>query len=281
MDTSLAALKPTRRSTVMALLAEARVEVGHWADRPDQNKPAASNPKYCYQWAFIEPGVCAVLNFWHEEMTEEQGEIVRRLNMYQAAEQIKSTKGKTARYRRALECDAIVREAYLAGLPVRVIVCGRGTSKTGEPTTRVGKRELDPVGWAVTEYNEQTREFLVVRGAMASRYVDQFDVVSQEDTPGLPTQKQVTTQAFVRDPAVRSKALNRAAGKCEYCGVDGFLMPDGRRYLETHHVDPLSEGGPDTLENVAAVCANCHRKAHYGIDRLAIRRELLERIQAK
>jgi len=29
-----------------------------------------------------------------------------------------------------------------------------------------------------------------------------------------------------------------------------------------HHIIPLADGGPDTLENVAALCPNCHRKMH-------------------
>ncbi|TOJ58505.1 hypothetical protein CGI36_22670 [Vibrio parahaemolyticus] len=27
---------------------------------------------------------------------------------------------------------------------------------------------------------------------------------------------------------------------------------------------PLKDGGSDTVENVKALCPNCHREAHYG-----------------
>ena len=29
-----------------------------------------------------------------------------------------------------------------------------------------------------------------------------------------------------------------------------------------HHIDFLSNGGDDTIENVSALCPNCHRKMH-------------------
>lgn len=41
-----------------------------------------------------------------------------------------------------------------------------------------------------------------------------------------------------------------------------FLLSDGRPYLEAHHVIPLAEGGPDIIENMVALCPNCHRKMH-------------------
>ena len=34
--------------------------------------------------------------------------------------------------------------------------------------------------------------------------------------------------------------------------------------LETHHVRRLVDKGPDTTDNVAALCPNCHRELHYG-----------------
>ena len=40
--------------------------------------------------------------------------------------------------------------------------------------------------------------------------------------------------------------------------------PDGRAYLEVHHVKRLAEGGEDGPENTLALCPSCHREAHYG-----------------
>ena len=35
-------------------------------------------------------------------------------------------------------------------------------------------------------------------------------------------------------------------------------------YLETHHVIPLANDGADSIDNVIALCANCHREGHHG-----------------
>jgi len=56
---------------------------------------------------------------------------------------------------------------------------------------------------------------------------------------------------------------------CQVCGPQSpgvFASQTGLPYVETHHIDPLSQGGPDIEENVLVVCATCHRKFHYGSD---------------
>jgi len=71
-----------------------------------------------------------------------------------------------------------------------------------------------------------------------------------------------------RDPAVAAWVLEQAAGTCELCGQPApFEDSHGEPFLEVHHVRWLSEGGPDTPENAAAVCPNCHRLLHHGAER--------------
>lgn len=77
---------------------------------------------------------------------------------------------------------------------------------------------------------------------------------------------------------VRKNALIRANGKCEWCGESGFVMADGKIYLETHHIVPLSEDGLDTEKNVAALCPNHHREAHHGVIKTEMRKKLLNLI---
>lgn len=69
---------------------------------------------------------------------------------------------------------------------------------------------------------------------------------------------------YRRDDAVRDYVIRRSRGHCEYCGGIGFEMTDGSHYVEAHHVIALSAEGPDTVENVIALCAGHHREAHYG-----------------
>src|SRR3546814_17884168 len=82
---------------------------------------------------------------------------------------------------------------------------------------------------------------------------------------------------YIRDPRVRSAALLRAAGRCEYCDALGFVRADGAIYLETHHIIPLHAGGPDTVQNVICLCPNHHRAAHSGATDALLRDAFIRR----
>jgi 5-methylcytosine-specific restriction endonuclease McrA len=84
---------------------------------------------------------------------------------------------------------------------------------------------------------------------------------------------------YLHDQKVRSTVLHRAAGRCEYCGEEGFLKEDGSRYLETHHVIALAKDGADKLTNVIALCPNDHREAHFSGRRDSIEQEMLLRLK--
>ncbi len=78
-----------------------------------------------------------------------------------------------------------------------------------------------------------------------------------------------------RSLAIKLYALKRANGICEGCGQPApFQTPEGSPYLEVHHIQRLSDGGPDRPEAVVAVCPNCHRRAHYAHDGEAFNRRL-------
>lgn len=73
------------------------------------------------------------------------------------------------------------------------------------------------------------------------------------------------SKVYARDPSVVAFVEARADGHCELCGAAApFKRPDGSPYLEVHHITPLSEGGPDIVDNAAALCPNCHRACHHG-----------------
>jgi 5-methylcytosine-specific restriction protein A len=40
----------------------------------------------------------------------------------------------------------------------------------------------------------------------------------------------------------------------------------------------LANQGPDTLENVIALCPNHHREAHFGIDRVHLEKKLTAKL---
>jgi hypothetical protein len=92
-----------------------------------------------------------------------------------------------------------------------------------------------------------------------------------------PARVQGTAASFRRSVEVAEWVLKLASGKCELCRQPApFLRLTGDGYLEVHHVVPLAEGGPDTVENAVAVCPNCHRAAHHSRDAAAIAVRLRE-----
>jgi 5-methylcytosine-specific restriction enzyme A len=93
--------------------------------------------------------------------------------------------------------------------------------------------------------------------------------LSKSDIPKL---KKEVIYSYSRNPNIVAQALFRAQGKCEKCGKNAPFRrkSNGTPYLEVHHKTPLSEqanndNNLDTLENVLALCPNCHRKAHFGL----------------
>jgi 5-methylcytosine-specific restriction protein A len=96
------------------------------------------------------------------------------------------------------------------------------------------------------------------------------------------TAKEHKSRVWKRSEAVRIYVLRRADGICEGCdGPAPFKTSQGHPYLEPHHIKRLSDGGPDDPRVVIGICPNCHRRAHYGEDKVAYNSELLARVTAK
>lgn len=73
--------------------------------------------------------------------------------------------------------------------------------------------------------------------------------------------KKVTV--FARNIYVKEFAKRVAAGVCQLCeNSSPFRDKMDEPFLEVHHVNYLSRGGGDSVENVVALCPNCHRKVH-------------------
>lgn len=102
------------------------------------------------------------------------------------------------------------------------------------------------------------------------------------DLPGAEHADRALTVGvrYKRDPAVRKAVMDRAGGKCEFCGVAGFDLPNGKRYLESHHIIALADDGADRLTNVIALCANDHREAHFGQNREELEKRMAARVAA-
>ena len=84
---------------------------------------------------------------------------------------------------------------------------------------------------------------------------------------------------YDRDPRIVIEARRRAGFTCEVsnCTSELFHKPNGDLYLEVHHLDPLSKGGPDILSNAVCLCPNHHREIHFGTHRDRLRADLVEK----
>lgn len=86
---------------------------------------------------------------------------------------------------------------------------------------------------------------------------------------------------YQRSEAVKVYVLRRAKGVCECCGADAPFKTKIRDYLEAHHIDRVSDGGPDRPGHVGACCPNCHREIHFGVNGEAINEKLRAKVAAK
>ncbi|NVZ65377.1 HNH endonuclease [Pseudomonas gingeri] len=73
---------------------------------------------------------------------------------------------------------------------------------------------------------------------------------------------------YDRNPDVVAHVLLRAQGICESCSKPAPFQrrSNGTPYLEVHHIVQLAHGGDDSVENAQALCPNCHRKTHFGVE---------------
>jgi 5-methylcytosine-specific restriction protein A len=265
-------LKPKVRLRVIDLVAEAGIDVSDWGKFKGGEEKAASNPKYCYEWSYENASKeLIVLNLWYGNLEYLDGDIVQRLNMRKVANNVTSS----AQSRRAKKMDCSLQKADQMGWPLRVVICDGGQREPSIDRTRstAESRLLDSEIWHLRSYDNASGDFLLVRGQTSAKYVDQFE---HWDLPeGAAKRKEAKGQVFERSRQVRHYVLNRAKGECEWCGAKGFETQAGSVYLETHHIQPLSESGSDTVSNVIALCPNHHREAHFGKEAEGFRNEFL------
>lgn len=298
LEKQLAELRPQRAEAVIDLIAQAGADTAKWAqDRNGQRvENPRSNPAYCYEWTFGGKGEPIIVCIWHEELEIKDGRIqfegnLRKLGTKLADRGRNKSFGKKDRdkaRRQAPRCEAFdfaIQEGFLKSLPVRTIILEGNRQRAedeGVEASKVGRRLLDECPWHVELYEDGN--FVLVRGRATTErespepevaesnvtvpYIDQFSL------PEWTARRESTVLLANRSSSVREAVLTRSEGRCELCGQEGFATSAGSKYLETHHVVPLAEKGPDVEWNVVALCPNDHRRAHHGSDRMAYREQM-------
>jgi 5-methylcytosine-specific restriction protein A len=273
---SLLEIKPQENLRVIDLVEEAGLDVSDWGNFAGGQAKAASNPKYCYEWCFVQDDLI-VLNLWYEEMlVTEEGNICRKSNMRNLADRGSKQVWKT----RGSKLDDAIRMAYELQLPFRVIV-GSGVKRISNDkaakASKIDKRLLDPVPWAVASYDVASGECVLQRGLEPVPPKESFFDIEQNDfglTEGEMKERLVKHRK--REGRLRILKINDALRKCDgrlvcevpNCGFDFIEIYGalGEGYAQVHHKIPLSEapehGRRTSLDDLAIVCANCHVMIH-------------------
>lgn len=92
---------------------------------------------------------------------------------------------------------------------------------------------------------------------------DNLEQIVREKNNVKTSYRTIKTTTYIRDPYIAEYAKLRANGFCQLCEEKApFYTKNNKPYLEAHHLKWLSKGGTDTIDNVVALCPNCHRKMH-------------------
>jgi 5-methylcytosine-specific restriction protein A len=119
---------------------------------------------------------------------------------------------------------------------------------------------------------------------LTKKVIEQNGLADLQDSPqgnNFPDRALTDSWTFKRDSKVRKHVIDKAAGKCEYCGKIGFKSKNGQHYLEAHHIISLSTQGKDTVGNVLALCSEHHREAHYGENAEKLEGKFLKKIKMR
>ncbi len=280
-----------------------------------------ANPSFCYDWAFGSEKEGFLVCIWHGSLkvlglpTDQAivyNENFRDLALGLDRKAIDRTQPGDERNRarsqakRARAFDLALQRSFRRARPVRVIVLEgdrRGREELGKDSSTVDARKLDAENWFMHAYDNDTGNVMLVRGLAlesvdvpaavtdaetsviaplgAEPEIDRPQYVDQFSAPEPPTVREATVLLRDRSAAVRETVLMRAGGICELCNEPGFITAAGSVYLETHHVVPLANNGPDHPTNVVAICPKDHRRAHYAADRDEIAVQLKNIVAAK
>lgn len=70
-------------------------------------------------------------------------------------------------------------------------------------------------------------------------------------------------QRFERDSSLVEELKRKRGAACQICSFT-FKKINGDQYCEVHHLEALANGGLDVASNCLVLCANCHKRFHYG-----------------
>lgn len=149
---------------------------------------------------------------------------------------------------------------------------GKPWVKGLKPAKNVGTRTAELIERIISEIERRD-----VDDKVAEFLPD--DLLTKPAGVRSPKQTTVPTTTYERDPEVKKWVLSQADGRCECCGeLAPFTNDKGCPFLEVHHLRTLADGGSDKVTNAVAVCPNCHRELHFGVNRSVMLKQMYGRL---
>lgn len=151
-----------------------------------------------------------------------------------------------------------------------------------EWVTTTDERALSELGFVRVKFKHQNgRRVLGINGCNPSELLDPHTVFwpdGREEHNGFAPKEShvvdregrkttILVNQHVRNSQFKQDVLDAANGVCDACEGRSFQKLNGEWFLEVHHRKWLSEGGLDIVENMVALCPNCHRQEHHGCSR--------------
>jgi 5-methylcytosine-specific restriction enzyme A len=268
-------LKPTQKLLVIDILKSLGMDVSKWAETKGGPSRAASNPKYCYNWSFLQPGEFVVACLWYPGLKQKGNRLYFELSRNNWRSN-RTEPGTGSTNKRANDFDRHLWLAYSEQLPLRVIIVQgmqRDPTAMNAKASSVKGRLLDEVPWAVTEYDIASGACLLERGAKpTSKTISAEDVeLSGFEGKSRPRfvlhrrREGAMRRAKIAEALSKSGRLVCEVPKCEFDFAQRYGEL-GKGYAQVHHLIPLhkapKEGRQVLLKDLAIVCANCHAMIH-------------------
>lgn len=269
-----AGLRPTGRTTVMALLEQAGQDVSYWSRNADGSavRTPAANPNYCYDWAFGSRSEVIVLCVWYESTEVIGQDIVFESNMRKLDEDLSAVAASGNRSpqdrdrarqqaARARSFDNLVKVAFDSLLPVRLILNEgdrASEQQLGSASSEVKARALDGEPWFVHRYDDRTGQFLMVRSRRPNADLDGIESAdgddATEDERQLAAIKVRRGQADFRERLLRAWKSQCVVTRSRVVGL-----------LEAAHIEPHAEGADYRTSNGLLLRADVHTLFDLGL----------------
>jgi len=118
----------------------------------------------------------------------------------------------------------------------------------------------------VDKYDDRIDEFKkkVARSTLKEINSASIQKLINETNNNPPEIKERLLRLIVRNKSNALWVKNQANYICSICGREPFIQKNGQPYAEADHINPLGNKGPDNIENMRCLCAQCHAIMTHG-----------------